>query len=356
MQRSGNTNDSRASAVVWHPSAQPIGPDRIIRTLRMLHSGSAQFQKPSGKNTCRSSTAIAEAKVTADTISFASVHATLKAIPSDYASAAGGNQTISCFDELWAYTSERSRRLFDEMIPPPTRKIACRLTVTHAGFDGESVLLEELYTRGKDLPLIGPDLHAGDGLLMFWSHKPIAPWQDQNWLAQMRRSLRPNQYLRMIENRWVSTETSFIEMSWWHECVDPDAKMLTANQSLPIWVGIDASVKHDSTAIVAVTWDAAANKCKLITHRIFQPSPDQPLDFEATVEATILDLKRRFRIQRVLYDPYQMAASGQRLRGKGVPIEEYPQSTPNITAASPNLYELIKAPSGGWRFEFFSAK
>jgi hypothetical protein len=30
------------------------------------------------------------------------------------------------------YASERSRRLFDEMVPPPTRKIACRLT--YAGF------------------------------------------------------------------------------------------------------------------------------------------------------------------------------------------------------------------------------
>ena len=35
-------------------------------------------------------------------------------IASDAASAAGGNPTISCFDELWGYTSERSRRLWDK--------------------------------------------------------------------------------------------------------------------------------------------------------------------------------------------------------------------------------------------------
>ena len=60
---------------------------------------------------------------------------------------------------------------------PPTRKIAARLTVTYAGFEGESVLLEELRHRGKEQPLIGEDLYGGNGLLMFWSHKPIAPWQ-----------------------------------------------------------------------------------------------------------------------------------------------------------------------------------
>jgi hypothetical protein len=42
------------------------------------------------------------------------------------------------------------------MIPPPTRKISCRLVVTYAGFSGESVLLEELYRRGMALPEVGP--------------------------------------------------------------------------------------------------------------------------------------------------------------------------------------------------------
>ena len=92
------------------------------------------------------------------------------------------------------------------MIPPPTRKIACRLTTTYAGFSGESQLLETLYKRGQTQPEIAPGLFAGDGLLMAWHHQPVAPWQTENWLAEMRRSLRPNQSLRMIENRFVSSE------------------------------------------------------------------------------------------------------------------------------------------------------
>ena len=54
------------------------------------------------------------------------------------------------------------------MVPPPTRKIACQLIVTYAGFSGESVLLEELYKRGLAQPEVAPNLRAGDGLLMFW--------------------------------------------------------------------------------------------------------------------------------------------------------------------------------------------
>jgi hypothetical protein len=235
-----------------------------------------------------------------------------------------------------------SHRLWDELVPVPTRQTACRLTVTYAGFEGESSLLEGLYKRGLQQPEIAPSLYAGDGLLMFWSHVPVAPWQSVAWLADMRRSLRPNAYLRMIENRFVSTESSFIELDWWDACVDPAATPLLVQRSLPVTVGIDASVKRDSTAIVATHWDRKRQKVVLITHRIFQPTPTDLLDFEATVETTVLELHQRFKVRQVLYDPYQMAAVSQRLQRAGVKMVEYPQSSPNLTASSQNLYEIIK--------------
>ena len=124
-----------------------------------------------------------EAKITQDRITFPGIDAVIAAIASDAGSAAGSHATISVFDELWAYTSERARRLWDEMVVPPTRKIACRFTCTYAGYVGESQLLEELYKRGLQQPQLGRDLYGGDGLLMFWSHVPIAPWQDEAWIA-----------------------------------------------------------------------------------------------------------------------------------------------------------------------------
>jgi phage terminase large subunit-like protein len=287
-----------------------------------------------------------ETEITRDKIVFpAFANATISAVASDYTGAAGANPTISCFDELWGYTSERSRRLWDEMVPPPTRKISCRLTTTYAGFSGESVLLEELYKRGLQQQQVGHDLYAGDGLLMFWSHQPIAPWQTEAWIAELRRSLRPNQFLRMIRNEFVTSESSFVDMAAWDRCVDINAGAMIAARGLPIYVGVDASVKHDSTAIVATCWDASAQQVRLVFNRVFQPTPEQPLNFESTIEQTLLDLHKRFNISKVLFDPYQMAASSQRLAQAGLPIEEYPQSVPNLTAASQNLFELIS--SGG---------
>ena len=95
------------------------------------------------------------------------------------------------------------------------RRRACRAggwaPTTSAGFAGESVLLEPLYQRG----LAGEQIRAGpvqrprtadvlDALL----HRALA--DTRTGAKQMRGQLRPNQYLRMIENRWVTGEESSV--------------------------------------------------------------------------------------------------------------------------------------------------
>ena len=47
-------------------------------------------------------------------------------------------------------------------------------------------------------------------------------------------------------------------------------------------------------------------------------------------------------MRAVYFDPYQMQATAQRLRASGVPIGRVPAVRANLTAASQNLYELIK--------------
>ena len=284
----------------------------------------------------------ADATVTQQKIVFASTGATIAAIATDYSTAAGANPVISVFDELWGYVTELDHRLFDEMVVPPTKPLGWRLTTTYAGFEDESALLEGLYKRGLEGDEIAPDLHATRGCLMFWTHRFTAPWQTEEWREQMRRQLRPNAYLRLIENRWVTSESSFIDLEWWDSCTDADASPLLAKQDLSVWAGVDASVKRDSTAIALCAYDHRLNKVRVVWHRIWQPSPSEPLDFENTIEAALVDLRSRFRLREVRYDPYQMAASAQRLLGAGVPMVEFPQTVGNLTEASTNLYELLK--------------
>ena len=101
-------------------------------------------------------------------------------------------------------------------------------------------------------------------------------------------------------------------------------------------------MKRDSTALVAVAWDRSNRRVQLIAHRIFQPSSEQPLDFEACVESTVKAWRDNFVVRGVYYDPYQMAAVSQRLQSAGVPMREYNQSPANLTVMGNNLYEIIK--------------
>jgi hypothetical protein len=284
-----------------------------------------------------------EAEITATRITIPQTGAVIAALGGSAVDQAGANPTIGSFDELWGYVSERSRRLWDEMIPSPARKISCRLVTTYAGFSGESTLLEELHKRGMAQPLVGDDLHGGDGLLCFWTHRLHAPWQTDAWVDEVRRQLRPNQFARMIENRFTAGEESFVTADAWDRCVRPGIGAVPSNPLLPVWIGVDASVKRDTSAIVAVSY--ANDVVRLVYHRIFTPSPESPIDFESDIEACLLDLSKRFSIRQVLFDPFQMVSTAQRLTKAGLPIQEFPQSVPNLTAASQQLYELIQGQS-----------
>ena len=210
------------------------------------------------------------------------------------------------------------------------------------------MLLEDLHKRGMALPEVGPSLRAGDGMLFAWHTEPVAPWQDERWLAEMRRSLRPSAFAAHDPER-VRVAGEQVRRSERVGCLRAAfAGAGAAGQiAWPIWVGVDASTKRDSTALVAVTFDRKTKCVRLIAHKVFTPTPGDPIDFEATIEKTLREWHARFRLRQVLFDPYQMAAVAQRLARERMPIEEYPQTVPNLTAATSNLFDLISGAAVG---------
>lgn len=274
-----------------------------------------------------------------DKIIFRSTGTEIVAVAADYVSNAGANPTISVFDELWGYQTERSHRLWDEMVPVPTRAVSVRLTVTYAGFEAESALLEALYTRGLKGEQIARDLYRQPGLLMFWTHDCLAPWQKPAWVEQMRNTLRPNQFLRMIENRFVTSEETFIPMEDWDLCTVPGSRPLAPTKTVPLFVGVDAATKRDAAAVVAVRRDGES--VRLAAHRTWQPTPKEPLDLEETIEHYLRELAQQYWVYEVRYDPMQFVRSAQTLAKAGLPLVEWPQSEERITKHSQALFDLI---------------
>src|SRR5262249_30192245 len=183
------------------------------------------------------------------------------------------------------------------------------------------------------------------GMFMFWSHKRRLPEQltpeARAYYAEQKNMLRPLTYLRLHENRWVSSESTFIDREQWLACVDPSRVPLLSGGVL--YLGVDVGIKSDNAAVVSVQWDKPGQKIVVANHRVWRPTREQPVNLQ-DIEDYILELRKRHRIVRVFIDPYQAYAMIQSLQKKmGVTIvQEFPQTVPNTTVMGEELYSLIK--------------
>ena len=256
------------------------------------------------------------------------------------------------YDELWGYISESSQRLWEELTPVPTRKNSIRFISTYAGFEGESKLLWDLYKQvvSKDEhpegqgERIHPDLpiycNREARLFAYWDHEPRMPWQTQEYYDSQKRTLRPGAYLRFHQNQWATAEEVFITPEMWDPNVDANHRPSTTTRE-PLFVGIDAGIKHDNAARVAVRWDEAGEKLILVSHRIWKPTPSQPLNLENTVEEDLRNLNEQSDVVEILADPYQMHRSITTLQAAGLPIREFPQTQANCTLMGQTLFDLL---------------
>ncbi|HEV8342591.1 MAG TPA: hypothetical protein VGR30_09500, partial [Candidatus Binatia bacterium] len=83
------------------------------------------------------------------------------------------------------------------------------------------------------------------------------------------------------QNEWVSSENRFIDPGTYDACVEPG---LRPDPRGTLFMGCDASVRRDSTAIVAVKYDESTDRLILADHKIWTPAAGQSINLEATLE------------------------------------------------------------------------
>ncbi len=259
-----------------------------------------------------------------------------RVIAQNYKTASGSNPSLVVFDELWSFEnteSDNARKFYEELTTVPTRKQPLTVITTYAGYDQES-LLWSLYSKGVE----GTD----PKMFFFWTNQNLASWITPEYLATQKERLRPNTYLRLHENRWTSGEDLFIDIADWDACVDPDHRPLIEDpgKDLRVVVAVDAGIKSDTSAVVAVA--KKDNRIMLVAHRKWTPSSENPIDIEETIEKYLLELKDRFNVIEVRYDPYQLHRTGTSLAKEGLNMVEFPQTVPNLTEMGQNLFDLIK--------------
>jgi len=253
----------------------------------------------------------------------------MRAIAGDYEGAAGGNPILTSWTELWAFTTERFVRLWEELTPVPTRERSERLVETYAGFIDESKLLYDLYknavvaghrlSRQELTKYAGSDqdpwpfedeprfyINEAARTFAYWDDGEPAqkrmPWQTTErglaFFAEKRATERKEAWERHWLNYWVSSSQTFIETAWWRACTGPLPIDPTTGRPLaalpanwPIVIAVDGSINSDCTAAVAVarepvwdadtrTWKPSDTDVRVVFARVWVPPKGGVIDLD----------------------------------------------------------------------------
>lgn len=233
----------------------------------------------------------------------------IQALPVNAAGEAGGNQALTTWTEFHGYTYEENNRMWAELQPVPTQALSFRFVESYAGYEGESLLLKDIWDRG----LAGERVHdeypiyaAHGGLIAYIDTGEEArrmPWQTPDYYRQAEIEELPHEYRRLHLNKWVNSTNALVDIGAWDSLAQP--RQWGDLKALPVVISCDASVSGDCTAMTIATYDKDADMPVEVVTRIWQPNGTK-LDYSITLEPALIRALQTYRVIRVVYDPYQL--------------------------------------------------
>jgi len=133
-------------------------------------------------------------------------------------------------------------------------------------------------------------------------------------------------------NQWVRSQESWLPVGAWEQCVS-DRQL---DSELPVWVGIDMALKHDSIGVVIAQ---PQDGCTVVRSKIWQPSLEG-VDV-SEVEVYLREVHATYRVQEFAFDPAYFQRSAEALSDDGLPMVEFGQSAARMIPACGNAYEMI---------------
>ncbi len=346
-----------------------------------------------------------------DVIEYPATGSVYRALSAEAFTKEGLNPSRVIFDEVHV---QPNRELWDVMtLGSGTRLQPLTIGITTAGFDLDS-LCGALYLHGTKVrsgEIVDPSF-----FFRWWEPRdPKCDWKDPKVWAECNPALNlflfqealeeaalekpENVFRRYHLNQWTSTATAWLPFGAWDACEDGS---LGLDPALPIHVGIDLGLKHDSSAVVIAQRraveqgagddgtdgtvredetdveeseaDAGPKERTVIRCRIWEnPWPvDSPHHGEwklniVEVENYLRELFLAYpepaceidgaarKGPEYRYDPYLFERSAQLLEAKGAGLEgaesepfsqglamvEFGQNDSRMIPASQNLYQLI---------------
>lgn len=232
----------------------------------------------------------------------------IEAMPVNAAGSAGGNQRLTTWTEFHGYAYEEHERMFAEMQPVPTQPISFRFVESYAGYDGESLLLRDLWDMAQeqgvrlhdDYPIYGVEKAGLVAYIDTGLEARRMKWQTPEYYRKQEEMETPLEFRRIHFNEWVSSTEAFVPLPSWDALASEDTRPPKDGW---VYVGVDASVSGDCTAVSMVWMDGdVVVEAETV---IFEPDGDK-LDYQETIVPVLEAMMRQWRVRDVAYDEYQL--------------------------------------------------
>lgn len=143
------------------------------------------------------------------------------------------------------------------------------------------------------------------------------------------RTYHLGQWVEVAEQGWLGPEGPAL----WDSLQDP----YTPDHGDPCWMGVDVSLKFDSTSVVSV-FERPDGRYHAVC-KIFYPGTG--VVDQALVRQHIREQADLYKVAAVAYDPRYWIASAQDLDSEGLPMVEIQQSPARMVPIIGSTYQLI---------------
>lgn len=173
------------------------------------------------------------------------------------------------------------------------------------------------------------------------------PWVDPGDLAEQAAELPEWEYERLHLNRWVAAEDRLVDPAALRECVTLDGSQ-APRPGVRYVVGVDVGLKNDRTAVAVchgepVRSDDGGRRMRVVLDRLWvaEGTRERPVQLR-DVEAAIVQVCGDYGRPKVRLDPWQAVGLAQRLRGRGVSVEEWSFTSQSVGRLASTLHVLLR--------------
>jgi hypothetical protein len=164
------------------------------------------------------------------------------------------------------------------------------------------------------------------------------PWADRARLGEQRRRLPESVYRRLFQNEWSSSEGALATLDDLRACVRLSG-VLEPRERLSYVIGVDLGLKHDRS--VAAVCHSEDGVVVLDRMEVWAGKRLRPVNL-GQVEGWLFRASRDYAFARVVCDPWQAQGMIQRLKAKGVRIEEFTFSSQSVGHLAVTLHTAIR--------------